>query len=215
MTRDRGGTKLPSRGGAHRGDVLRLALGAVITAACALLVTGRPVGRFETDAFRVVNRLPAFLEAPLWVVMQAGSLAAIAVAAGAAFLWGRRRLAVNLAIGGTIAWIAAKLAKVAVARGRPATLLADVLLRGSEQVGLGFPSGHVTVAAALATIAAQWLPRPWRLVAWCAVAVVGLARMYVGAHLPGDALGGAALGVAIGAAVRLCDDALGSGQRNR
>jgi undecaprenyl-diphosphatase len=35
------------------------------------------------------------------------------------------------------------------------------------------------------------------------VAVVFLTRMYVGAHLPLDMVGGAALGVAVGALVRL------------
>jgi membrane-associated phospholipid phosphatase len=35
------------------------------------------------------------------------------------------------------------------------------------------------------------------------VAAVFLSRMYVGAHLPLDMVGGAALGVAVGALVRL------------
>jgi membrane-associated phospholipid phosphatase len=56
---------------------------------------------------------------------------------------------------------------------------------------------------ALALVAAPWLPRWGRWALLAAVAVVFLARMYVGAHLPLDMVGGAGLGLAVGAAVRL------------
>jgi membrane-associated phospholipid phosphatase len=41
-----------------------------------------------------------------------------------------------------------------------------------------------------------------RPVAWSTAATVGAARVYVGAHLPLDVVGGAALGVAAGSAAR-------------
>jgi hypothetical protein len=69
--------------------------------------------------------------------------------------------------------------------------------------GLGYPSGHVAVAAALATAAGPWLPRPARRATWWAVWLVALGRMYAGAHLPLDVVGGAALGWAVAAAVHL------------
>ncbi len=61
----------------------------------------------------------------------------------------------------------------------------------------------IAVVTALAVVATPWLPRWTRWLVAAAVAAVFLARMYVGAHLPLDMVGGAALGLATGAAVRL------------
>jgi PAP2 superfamily/Lipopolysaccharide kinase (Kdo/WaaP) family len=78
-----------------------------------------------------------------------------------------------------------------------------VHLRGHHDNGLGFVSGHAAVAVAIATLVAPYLGRRAR---WVAVAVavgVCVSRMYVGAHLPLDVVGGAALGWAAGSLVHL------------
>ena len=64
-------------------------------------------------------------------------------------------------------------------------------------------SGHSAVAVALATVASPFLGRRARRVAWTLAALVCVARIYVGSHLPFDVLGGAALGWAAGALVLL------------
>jgi undecaprenyl-diphosphatase len=101
--------------------------------------------------------------------------------------------------------------KIAVERPRPAGLLDHVQLRESFAAGsLGFPSGHAAVAAALAFTCAVYLGGWWfRASLTLAVAVV-VGRLYVGAHLPLDVVGGAALGVISASAVVL---ALRSGRR--
>lgn len=90
-----------------------------------------------------------------------------------------------------------------VGRGRPGTLLQGVVFHGGLDRGLGFPSGHVAVAAALATAVGVYLGRTGRRVVWVAVALVGIARIFVGAHLPVDVVGGVALGWAVGALVHV------------
>ena len=187
----------------HPGDAVRLGVGGLVVALSAWSVRGNRVGPGETAVFRVVNRLPALVEPLLQVVMQAGSLAAVGVAAGLAVVFRRTRLAVDVVLAGGGTWLLVKGVKEVVARVRPNGLLADVVVRGSEQVGLGFPSGHAAVAAALATVAAPWLPRPLRRASWVVVAVVGVARVYVGAHLPLDVVGGTALGWMVGATVHV------------
>jgi undecaprenyl-diphosphatase len=69
--------------------------------------------------------------------------------------------------------------------------------------GLGYVSGHSAVAVALATVASPFLGRRARRVAWTLAALVCVARIYVGSHLPFDVVGGAALGWAAGALVLL------------
>jgi membrane-associated phospholipid phosphatase/tRNA A-37 threonylcarbamoyl transferase component Bud32 len=187
----------------HPGDVVRLVLGVAILVVSAEVVKRDRVGVLETNVFRLVNDLPGVLYRPFWAVMQVGNLLAVPVIAAAAALMRRYRLAVNLAIAGGAAWLLAKLVKQIVERGRPPSLLDQVHLHGLRPTGLGYVSGHAAVAVALASVASPYLSRRLRRVAWGLAAIVCLARLYVGAHLPLDVVGGAALGWAIGALVHL------------
>ena len=90
-----------------------------------------------------------------------------------------------------------------VGRGRPLDLLTHVVVRGPRVTGVGYPSGHTTTAVALIAATTPYLPRWARWTAWIAAGLVALARVYVGAHLPLDVVGGAALGLAVGSAVNL------------
>jgi membrane-associated phospholipid phosphatase len=86
-----------------------------------------------------------------------------------------------------------------VDRGRPGTLLEDVELRaGAPTDGLGFLSGHATVAFALAAILSPYLSHGQRAVAYALAAGVVFARVHIGAHLPLDVIAGAALGALLG-----------------
>jgi glycosyltransferase 2 family protein len=187
----------------HPGDVLRLLAGLAILLVCTATVRPDDVGVLEEDLFRLANDLPDALFPAFWVVMQAGNVLAVGVAAAVVAATRRFWLAANLAITGIGVWLAARWIKDQVGRGRPADLLSDVHLRGHHDSGLGFVSGHAAVAVAIATMIVPYLGRRAR---WVAVAVavgVCLSRMYVGAHLPLDVVGGAALGWAAGSLVHL------------
>jgi glycosyltransferase 2 family protein len=187
----------------HPGDVLRLLAGLAVLLVCTATVRPDDVGILEEDLFRLANDLPTALFPAFWVVMQAGNVLAIGVAAAVVAATRRFWLAANLAITGIGVWLAARWIKDQVGRGRPVDLLSDVHLRGHHDSGLGFVSGHAAVAVAIATMIVPYLGRRAR---WVAVAVafgVCLSRMYVGAHLPLDVVGGAALGWAAGSLVHL------------
>jgi undecaprenyl-diphosphatase len=100
-------------------------------------------------------------------------------------------------------YLLAKVVKGIVVRGRPDGLLADVVIRGTAAQGRGFVSGHAAVVTTLLVVAWPWLGRRTRLVVVVLAVAVCLARVHVGAHLPLDVLGGAALGLAVGGVVRL------------
>jgi len=169
----------------------------------ARLVHHDRVAPLEVDLFRLANDLPGWLYPPLWAVMQAGNVLAVPLVAVAAGLTRRFRLALELAVAGSLAWLLAKLIKQVVDRGRPAAFLGGIHVRGSAAVGLGYLSGHAAVSVALVTAASPWLGRRARRAAWTAALLVCLSRMYVGAHLPLDVIGGAALGWTVGSLVHL------------
>jgi membrane-associated phospholipid phosphatase len=200
------GTGAPARDepvGRYRSDLLWLLAGAALLLLSALPVHADSISDLEAGVFRLVNDLPSLPFAVVWVPMQLGNFLVVPVAVLVALLARRWRLALGLALAGGGVYALAKVVKHYVLRGRPDTLLEDVLVRGATPHGLGFVSGHIGVVTALALVAAPWLPRwgRWALVA--AVVAVFLSRMYVGAHLPLDMVGGAGLGLAVGAAVRL------------
>lgn len=158
----------------------------------------------ETEIFRAVNGLPQGLYTGVWPLMQYGTFITIPVLALVALLFRRPRLTLALALAGVGVYLLALVVKRVVERGRPDALLPDV--EGREVFGegsLGFPSGHAAVAAALTVVAAAHLSVRWTVVALALGAVVIFGRIYVGAHLPLDVIGGAALGAVAACTVNL------------
>lgn len=188
----------------RRPQDLRLVIGGLVTLlVTSLLATADRVSALEEGPFRFVNEWPDGIEPPLWAVMQAGSAVAIVVGAAAAmFIARQRRWAAALLLAGWSAWVAAKIIKDVVARERPAGLLADVIER-PEWEGLGFVSGHAAVVFALVSVSTPYVARSWRIVLWAIAIVTAVTRVYTGAHLPLDVIGGAALGVMCGGIVNL------------
>ena len=184
---------------------LRWAIGLSLLAGTILPLHRDRIGRREQQTFRLVNDLPDRLYAPAWTVMQLGALAAAPATAGVAVLAGNRPLARQLVTRGTAAWALAKVFKGLVRRGRPAALLPGVRNRGAEPRGLGYVSGHAAVSTALAATAYPHLSARGRRLAVGLASVVGVSRIYVGAHLPLDVAGGVALGLLVDGASSMLD----------
>jgi glycosyltransferase 2 family protein len=181
----------------------RLGLGVAGLLATAGAVHRDRVSATEARAFRTVNGLPDALYPPAWVVMQLGAFGAVPATAAAAWQAGDGELAARLLLGGTSAWAVAKLVKQVVRRPRPADLLPGIHGRGRDAAGLGYLSGHAAVAVALGAAALPRLGPAASALTLTVVPLVGLTRLYVGAHLPLDIAGGAALGLAADAAAGL------------
>jgi membrane-associated phospholipid phosphatase len=123
----------------------------------------------------------------------------------AAVLVRARRSAWVLVLTPVLAWSAAKAVKALVGRGRPAAVGLPVVQRGEIETGLGYLSGHATVAFAIAGALAAHLRRPWSAFVLVVATLVAVSRVYVGAHLPLDVIGGAACGLLIGEAARVVE----------
>lgn len=181
----------------------RLAVASGSLALTVMAVRKNDVSRTEEGVFRAVNNLRVLSFPPVWLVMQCGNAGAIPVAACAALAWGDRQLAARLLVAGSTTWALSKAVKRGVHRARPAALLPATHRRGAEPAGSGYLSGHAAVTAALGAAALPQLGRAPRAGVLVLVPAVGLARVYVGAHLPLDIAGGAALGLGVEAVVSL------------
>ena len=191
----------------RRRYALQIVAGSFALYLTALWSSDQHVSSTERHAFVLLNGLPDALTPILFPAMQAGSLIAVFVTGGFALLAHRPRLAGLIVLAGGSAWILAKFVKRIVERGRPTGLVPDVIIRGAEQMGGGFPSGHAAVAAAMATVAGPYLSLPARLLAWLVVALVALSRVYIGAHLPLDSVAGVLVGWITGSAINLITSA--------
>jgi undecaprenyl-diphosphatase len=100
----------------------------------------------------------------------------------------------------------------AVGRKRPPLVYPEpeALVRVPHQPA--FPSGHSATAFACATVTAWAAPR-LAVPAFILAAAIAWSRVYVGVHWPLDVLGGAVLGMAVGAVVVLLARRLRLGSR--
>jgi undecaprenyl-diphosphatase len=184
-------------------DVTLVAVGAAMLVLAALPVDADRVPDAEAAVFRVLNGTTVLPFVLVWPVMQLGNVLVVPVSAAVAAVLRLWRLAAALLMAGTATYLLAKVVKGIVPRGRPDGLLDEVVIRGADALGRGFVSGHAATLTALAAVAWPWLGRRARIAVAVIVTVVCLTRVYVGAHLPLDVVGGAGLGLAVAGVVRL------------
>jgi membrane-associated phospholipid phosphatase len=184
-------------------DVALVLVGFALLVLASLPVHPDRVSGAEASVFRVLNGTTVLPFVVVWPVMQLGNVLVVPVSAAVAGFLRRWRLAAELLLAGAGTYLLAKVVKGIVPRGRPDGLVADVVIRGAEAHGRGYISGHAATLTALAVVAWPWLGRRGRIAVVVLVGVVCLTRVYVGAHLPLDVVGGAALGLAVAGAVRL------------
>jgi undecaprenyl-diphosphatase len=88
-------------------------------------------------------------------------------------------------------------------RQRPGTSQVGAVRRGRDVPvsGPSFPSGHVILVAAVATVVAPVVPSAWWWVPALAVVLVAVGRVYVGAHNPLDVTAGLGAGLLLGGVI--------------
>lgn len=199
--------------GHNPGDSDRIVRPAPVLATMVLLESARrartkAVTPNEEEVFRVFNDASEHIHLPAWMVMQSGSLAAVFVAFAGLMRRDKPATAALTLFTGFTVWLGVKKAKPSIGRGRPAAHLEGVSVRGQDQTGFGYPSGHAAVALTLALIATKDCTKAVRAAGLATAGITGGARMYVGAHLPLDVAGGLSIGTLCGWAALAASRAL-------
>jgi len=106
-----------------------------------------------------------------------------------------RMTGILILAGLAVSSIAVSAMKNFFAHPRPAAVLCDAIVR-TRAYGFSFPSAHTTKAFMMATVVRFSLGRG--AVLYALAIAVGVARVYLGAHVPSDILAGMVTGTLIG-----------------
>jgi membrane-associated phospholipid phosphatase len=194
----------------RREDEAAIFAGLTVLAGTTAVARSGRVGSLEAAAFHAINGLPEELEVPMYAIQFLGTIGVAPVLASVALARRRRRLAVAIAMATGLKLASERMVRRYLAqRARPGTAIPETIVRGDESsTGLGFVSGHVALATALAWTVTPHLDAKRRAIPWTVTGLVALSRIYLGAHSPLDVVGGAGLGLAVGGAANLLTAAL-------
>jgi membrane-associated phospholipid phosphatase len=157
--------------------------------------------------FNLRGTRPVWLDRTMLGITQLGSAAAALVIGLILLLTGDRLSMYELILGALSLWIVVELVKAVVRRSRPIIRVTEARIVGYRWGGRSFPSGHTSQAFFMATMMApHFHANTWIVFFLYLIALlVGITRMYVGAHYPRDVLAGAILGSAWGLLAVLID----------
>jgi undecaprenyl-diphosphatase len=193
-TRPRGRLLPPTRY-RHPGDVIRLIAASWVLAVAAVIAALLPALLRPAAAAVTAVRPATPVGQVLTGLVQVTIAAAALVLLVAALRYRRFRVLVTVA--GGFAAAAALMAGITYLAGPGGSA---GLRQGSWLTGAGFPDPAVLAGlAAVAVVAAPWLSRPWRRVAWATLLLIGVARLITGGLLPMQLVLALAAGVTVGA----------------
>lgn len=103
-----------------------------------------------------------------------------------------------LFLAGALSWsIVEVVLKPLVARSRPALELGTIIVGSSMNDSYSFPSGHATIAFAMAVVLSKKEPK-WRWMFYVLAVLISLSRILLGKHYPLDVIVGGFLGWCMG-----------------
>src|SRR5512143_279252 len=190
---------------AQRGLVVLLLVFAAVT----LSLIWSAGQRLDAWVFTSLNTrgYPIWLDRAMWLTTQLGNMLAAFVAAFVLFLLHDLDQAVEIVLGTLTLWLLVELIKALSDRDRPFLTLDQARIIGWREKGDSFPSGHTAQVFFLMTLFIHHfeLGIGAALGLYAVAALVGLTRIYVGAHYPRDVIAGMVLGSVWGILANLVD----------
>lgn len=184
--------------------IVGLIIGIIIFIPSIIIGNMHQLSGFQARVFYDFNNLPNYLNKPTYWITEGLAIYAIPVCILIPLIYKRFRLAWRffLTVGG--AGLVTEIFKHVIKEPRPMYLLHGHLHSRVAETGFNsFPSGHETVATAMALIVWMILPRKWRWVPILWILLVAFSRLYLGAHTPNDLVGAFAVGLISVCVVRL------------
>ena len=156
---------------------------------------------FDEKVSGMITSLPIFLHQFFIFITTLGDPLVTIGIGGAVALWGYLGANTRLLISGTVVWITliiGLILKILFGRARPLTEYAANIRVDAFSFPSGHASGSIIAYGLLAYIAWQVLPQPWSSIVVVAlialIILIGISRIYLGAHFPSDVIAGWLLG---------------------
>ncbi len=184
------------RGLVARGALSSMLLGFGLVAISLVWSAGQRMDVWAFLYFNLHGSRPVWLDRMMMGLTQVGN-GITALVIGLILFFARERLAAyELVLGTLTLWIVVEFLKAVVRRPRPVTRVSQARVVGYPASGLSFPSGHTSQVFFMATLMTQYFHTSiWvTFLLYTVALLVGITRMYVGAHYPRDVLAGAILG---------------------
>jgi undecaprenyl-diphosphatase len=192
---------------AGAGTVVWLIIAIILLVFGAVVAHGNHLtdGSVQAQIFHSINNLPGGIAAFMkYVVTDGLTIGALILALIVCLLRKKWRLAWRFLLTASGAYVVSWIVKHLVGEPRPNVLLHGQNLHArAMETGMGFPSSHTAIAAAVALTVWVLAPKGWRLLLALWILLVAFSRLYLGVHSPVDVLGGFATGLLAVCVVRL------------
>ncbi len=102
-----------------------------------------------------------------------------------------------IVLAGTLSYLVTEIVlKNLIARPRPTEAIGAIIV-GVQSADFSFPSGHATIAFAMAVVLSK-IETKWKWLFYLLAVLISFSRIFLGRHFPLDVLAGAVIGWAIG-----------------
>lgn len=186
--------------------MIGMVIGLLLLLPTAVIAHTHRLGGFQARIFYDIDNLNlpgGYVTVARWLTEALGAGYAIAACVLVPLLFKRFRLAWRFFFTAGGATAVFYVIKKLIDEPRPIIMLHGHLQQRVMETGPGFPSGHETAATALALTLWAILPAKWRWLPVVWILAVGISRLYLGVHTPGDIIGGFAVGLMAVCFVRL------------